>query len=710
MAAQYKPPTVDTGSTAAVTAEAARAIAAEALLGEADATHASLTSGAHGLAGLLASKADQASLATHVADTANPHGVSKAQVGLGSTDNTADTAKPVSVAQQAALNFKIDAAEKAAPSGVASLGATSRVVQSPKLHAVDHQPGGTDALAIDAAVATGSLRTLGTGSVQAAQGSVVAAHQANITNPHSVTQAQVGLALVNNTADSSKPISAAQQTALDAKLPLDGGTMTGNLVLAGDPTVALHAATRQYVLAQITSLIAGAPGALDTLNEIASQLATDEGAVTTLTGAVASKLAAASNLADLVNVVTARTNLGLGTAATQSTAAFDASGAATAAQAASQPIDSDLTAIAALATTSFGRSLLTVTDAAAMRTASNALDAAQKAAASGVPSLDSSSRVVQSPKLHATDHAPGGTDALAVDSVAATGSLRTLGMGVTQAAQGSVAAAHQADTSNPHAVTKAQVGLGTVDNTADTAKPVSTAQQTALDLNVPQSLVDAKGDLLVGTADNTVARKAAGSNETALVADSAQTDGLRWAYPRMSLQQRLAMPTGALTEVGVGRYNAMSSQAVLTSGTLRLSGMCVLPKDRVVASITIPSGSTAAVTPTNQWFCLVRVNDLAVLRKTTDDTTTAWGAGSNKTLSLSSSYTPAGDELVYLGVLVVAGTVPTIVGWSINQSVTFIAPITCGNSTTGLTTPASLGATAAVIGSSAPLSHYGYVS
>lgn len=283
------------------------------------------------------------------------------------------------------------------------------------------------------------------------------------------------------------------------------------------------------------------------------------------------------------------------------------------------------------------------------------------------------------------------------------------GLLASKADQASLAT-HVADTANPHGVSKAQVGLGSTDNTADTAKPVSTAQQTALDLNVPQSLVDAKGDLLVGTADNTVARKAAGSNETALVADSAQTDGLRWAYPRMSLQQRLAMPTGALTEVGVGRYNAMSSQAVLTSGTLRLSGMCVLPKDRVVASITIPSGSTAAVTPTNQWFCLVRVSDLAVLRKTTDDTTTAWGAGSNKTLSLSSSYTPAGDELVYLGVLVVAGTVPTIVGWSINQSVTFIAPITCGNSTTGLTTPASLGATAAVIGSSAPLSHYGYVS
>lgn len=46
----------------------------------------------------------------------------------------------------------------------------------------------------------------------------------------------------------------------------------------------------------------------------------------------------------------------------------DASGAAAAAQAASQPLDSDLTAIAALSTTMFGRALLTLTNAATLQT------------------------------------------------------------------------------------------------------------------------------------------------------------------------------------------------------------------------------------------------------------------------------------------------------------------------------------------------------
>lgn len=39
---------------------------------------------------------------------------------------------------------------------------------------------------------------------------------------------------------------------------------------------------------------------------------------------------------------------------------------------------------------------------------------------------------------------------------------------------------HTSNTSNPHSVTKAQVGLSNVDNTSDANKPISTATQTAL--------------------------------------------------------------------------------------------------------------------------------------------------------------------------------------------------------------------------------------
>jgi hypothetical protein len=62
-----------------------------------------------------------------------------------------------------------------------------------------------------------------------------------------VTSSMVGLGSVDNTSDADKPVSTAQQAALDTKLNLAGGTMTGKITLDGDPTQALHAVTKQYV-------------------------------------------------------------------------------------------------------------------------------------------------------------------------------------------------------------------------------------------------------------------------------------------------------------------------------------------------------------------------------------------------------------------------------------------------------------------------------
>lgn len=60
----------------------------------------------------------------------------------------------------------------------------------------------------------------------------------------------------------------------------------------------------------------------------------DPGILDALTTVVAGKLAKASNLSDLADIPTARTNLGLGSAATTAASAYDAAGTAAAAQAA----------------------------------------------------------------------------------------------------------------------------------------------------------------------------------------------------------------------------------------------------------------------------------------------------------------------------------------------------------------------------------------
>jgi len=51
-----------------------------------------------------AEETNKNNLANHTADKANPHKVTKAQIGLGNVNNTADVDKPVSMAQQNALN------------------------------------------------------------------------------------------------------------------------------------------------------------------------------------------------------------------------------------------------------------------------------------------------------------------------------------------------------------------------------------------------------------------------------------------------------------------------------------------------------------------------------------------------------------------------------------------------------------------------------
>jgi hypothetical protein len=76
-------------------------------------------------------------------------------------------------------------------------------------------------------------------------------------------------------------------------------------------------ATTAFVGTAVSNLVASAPDALNTLNELATALGNDASFSTTVTTSIGGKLAKADNLSDLVSASTARTNLGLGTIATQ---------------------------------------------------------------------------------------------------------------------------------------------------------------------------------------------------------------------------------------------------------------------------------------------------------------------------------------------------------------------------------------------------------
>jgi hypothetical protein len=76
----------------------------------------------------------------------------------------------VDMATQAELDAHTGLTTTAHGGIVASTDARLTDARSPTAHATRHQPGGSDAMAVDAAAATGSLRTLGTGAAQAAAG------------------------------------------------------------------------------------------------------------------------------------------------------------------------------------------------------------------------------------------------------------------------------------------------------------------------------------------------------------------------------------------------------------------------------------------------------------------------------------------------------------------------------------------------------------
>ena len=158
--------------------------------------------------------------------TGNVSGITKTMVGLGSVDNTADIAKPVSTAQQTALDLKAN-------------------IASPTF----------------------------TGNVSG------------------ITKTMVGLGSVDNTADTAKPVSTAQQTALDLKANLDSPALTGTPTAptATAATNTTQIATTAFVRAEVSALVNSAGSTLDTLGEIATALGNDANLSTTLTTSIGLK-------------------------------------------------------------------------------------------------------------------------------------------------------------------------------------------------------------------------------------------------------------------------------------------------------------------------------------------------------------------------------------------------------------------------------------
>lgn len=129
-------------------------------------------------------------------------------------------------------------------------------------------------------------------------------------------------------------------------------------------------------------IIGGAPELLNTLDELAAALGDDQNYATSTATLLGQKLVITNNLSDLNSATTARTNLGLGTAATT-----DASAYATAAQGAKADSAEALTSLFS----SFGATLIDDADAATARTTLGLGTVATTASSDYAPAAGSSS-------------------------------------------------------------------------------------------------------------------------------------------------------------------------------------------------------------------------------------------------------------------------------------------------------------------------------
>lgn len=165
--------------------------------------------------------------------TGTVSGITKSMVGLGNVDNTSDASKPISTATQTALDGKLDGVEitndtttnaTRYPTFVngTSSGVTSEQISSTKLSfnpstgiltATGFSGTGTGLTGLEPSIAAGTTAQYWRGD----------------KSWQTLNSASVGLGNVNNTSDASKPISTATQTALDLKAPLASPTFTGTV-------------------------------------------------------------------------------------------------------------------------------------------------------------------------------------------------------------------------------------------------------------------------------------------------------------------------------------------------------------------------------------------------------------------------------------------------------------------------------------------------
>lgn len=283
----------------------------------------------------------------------------------------------------------------------------------------------------------------------------------------------------------------------------------------GTPTLSTDASTKAYVDAQITALVGGAPGTLDTLAEIASAISSGGSFESTVV------LKSGSTM----------------------TGALTLSGA---------PTTSLHAATKAYVDTVAGSATAAAASAAAAETSYDNFDDRYLGAKASPPTLDNDGNALMVGALYwnSVSAAMFAWTGSAWGSISSTAAIFRYRFTAT-AGQTSISGVDDNGLTLSYLVGKEQVYLNgvllarTSDYTASSGTSITSLAAlavndvveiitfTAFDVAtaVPNSSFTAKGAILVGTGASTYAAQAVGSNGQVLTADSAEADGVKWATP-----------------------------------------------------------------------------------------------------------------------------------------------------------------------------------
>lgn len=442
----------------------------------------------------------------------SPSGLVKGDVGLGNADNTSDVNKPVSTAQQTALDLKANLVSPTFTtpnigsasgtslilSGDLTVNGTTTTINSIAVNVKNQvvfegvsDDGFETTLTVVDPTADRTITfpdatttVVGTDTTQTLTNKTLTSPA--ISTPSGIIKGDVGLGLVDNTSDTAKPVSTAQQNALDLKANLSSPIFTGTPTLPTGTIATTQNASNNTTAVATTAYV-------DTADALKANLTspTFTGTPTLPTGTIATTQTASNNstavattaYVDAADALKANIASPTFTGTVTIPSGASISGFAPLASPALTGTPTAPTAAAGtnstqLATTAYADAAIAalIGDAgAALNTLGELADALNDDSSFGTS-------VATSLSFKAPLQSPAFTDTPTAPTAAVNTSTTQIATTAFVTGQGYATLASPTFTGTVSGVSKSMVGLGSVDNTSDASKPVSTAGQTALNL------------------------------------------------------------------------------------------------------------------------------------------------------------------------------------------------------------------------------------